>query len=118
MTPLEACIEYLILHIPEHDLPQRFLPGNNSSNSAQAEEYDLTGRWIERIEHLVPRPQRPVTNASSFYSLNTNDSPGSGQQRKGRRPGIKHDDAQLKRDLEAVQGTEKVFDLHSSVNPI
>jgi ATP-dependent RNA helicase DHX57 len=51
LSPLEACIEYLILHIPECDLPQRFLPSNNSSNpfitSAHAGEHDLKRRWIE-----------------------------------------------------------------------
>ncbi|KAK0465451.1 P-loop containing nucleoside triphosphate hydrolase protein [Desarmillaria tabescens] len=30
---LEACIEYLVLHVPECDLPERFLPEVNSSNS-------------------------------------------------------------------------------------
>ena len=25
-TPLQACIEYLVLHFPECDLPKRFLP--------------------------------------------------------------------------------------------
>lgn len=286
LNPLEACIEYLILHIPECDLPQRFLPSNNSSNpfitSAHAGEHDLKKRWIEEkavkeagwplqvvkecttdprfihswdllmvvlgkrlighqmdetsstdgvavysieeeeyaalgarleepghlilplfstpievhilfstdecyprpgylpifvtsptvpayirlhllsrflstlglqsdllvdegfcmavmrifegewalvedngppdisavLEHLVPRPQRSATNTSKFFSLNTDDSPSSGQQRKGRYPGVKHDDTQLQRELEAVQRTERVSDLHSSVNPI
>lgn len=49
--PLQACIEYLILHVPECDLPQRFLPTNNSSNpfimSAHAGEHDLQRRWME-----------------------------------------------------------------------
>src|SRR5882757_4496534 len=31
-SPLEACIEYLVLHLPEVDLPKRFLPENNSSS--------------------------------------------------------------------------------------
>jgi hypothetical protein len=51
LSPREACIEYLILHIPECDLPQRFLPSNNSSNpfitSAHAGEHDIRRRWIE-----------------------------------------------------------------------
>ncbi|KAF8808063.1 P-loop containing nucleoside triphosphate hydrolase protein [Phlegmacium glaucopus] len=275
LSPLEACIEYLILHIPECDLPQRFLPSNNSSNpfitSAHAGEHDLQRRWIEEkavkeagwppqavkectadprfiqswdllmvvlgkrligqhmgetastnssaaylieegeyaafgarleepghlvlplfsapidihilfsidecyprpgylpifvtsstvpayirlhllsrflstlelqsglladegfcmsvmrifegewalvedngppdisavLEHLVPRPQRSATNASKFYSLNTNDNPNFHQEKKARRLRVKHDDARLKRELEAVQKTEK-----------
>lgn len=49
--PLQACIEYLILHIPECDLPERFLPSTNSSNpfitSAHSGEDDLKRRWVE-----------------------------------------------------------------------
>lgn len=50
LGPLQACIEYLILHIPECDLPQRFLPAVNSSNpfisSAHAGTDDLKTRWL------------------------------------------------------------------------
>ncbi|KAI0059514.1 P-loop containing nucleoside triphosphate hydrolase protein [Artomyces pyxidatus] len=50
-NPLDACIEYLILHIPEVDLPQRFLPQNNTSNpfitGVHSGEDDLKKRWIE-----------------------------------------------------------------------
>src|SRR5258708_3833124 len=50
-SPLEACIEYLVLHIPEVDLPQRFLPENNSSNpfvtSIHEGQDDIKKRWIE-----------------------------------------------------------------------
>jgi ATP-dependent RNA helicase DHX57 len=50
-SPLQACIEYLILHVPECDLPKQFLPSNNSSNpfitSAHSGEDDLKRRWIE-----------------------------------------------------------------------
>ncbi|KAF5368409.1 hypothetical protein D9758_002162 [Tetrapyrgos nigripes] len=50
-SPLEACIEYLILHVPECDLPQRFLPSNNASNpfvtSVHSGNDDLKRRWIE-----------------------------------------------------------------------
>ena len=49
--PLQACLEYLILHLPECDLPQRFLPSSNSSNpfvsSIHAGTDDLKTRWIE-----------------------------------------------------------------------
>jgi ATP-dependent RNA helicase DHX57 len=50
-SPFEACIEYLILHIPEVDLPPRFLPEKNSSNpfitSIHAGQEDIKKRWIE-----------------------------------------------------------------------
>ena len=50
-TPLEAAIEYLVLHVPECDLPQRFLPTKNSSNpfitSLHSGSDDLKRRWIE-----------------------------------------------------------------------
>ena len=50
-SPLEACIDYLVLHIPEVDLPQRFLPENNSSNpfvtSIHEGQEDIKKRWIE-----------------------------------------------------------------------
>ncbi|KNZ80627.1 Putative DEAH-box ATP-dependent helicase [Termitomyces sp. J132] len=50
-NPLEACIEYLVLSLPECDLPQRFLPTINSSNafitSVHSGTDDLKGRWIE-----------------------------------------------------------------------
>ncbi|KAF8078990.1 P-loop containing nucleoside triphosphate hydrolase protein [Lyophyllum atratum] len=50
-SPLEACIEYLVLHVPECDLPQRFLPTINSSNpfisSAHSGAHDLKRRWVE-----------------------------------------------------------------------
>lgn len=51
LTPLEASIEYLILQVPECDLPTRFLPSNNSSNpfiaSAHSGAEDLKKRWAE-----------------------------------------------------------------------
>ncbi|KAJ6504362.1 P-loop containing nucleoside triphosphate hydrolase protein [Mycena vulgaris] len=51
LPPLEAAIEYLILHVPECDLPQRFLPTANSSNSFIMSTHsgadDLKRRWIE-----------------------------------------------------------------------
>lgn len=64
------------------------------------------------LEHLVSRPERSATNATKFYSLNSHDNPDSIHKKKGRRPHVKHD-AQLKRELEAIQKTEKVRDLHS-----
>ncbi|KAK7058527.1 putative ATP-dependent RNA helicase ucp12 [Paramarasmius palmivorus] len=51
LAPLEAAIEYLILNVPECDLPERFLPSNNSSNpfitSAHSGADDLKKRWVE-----------------------------------------------------------------------
>ncbi|KAI0640102.1 P-loop containing nucleoside triphosphate hydrolase protein [Trametes polyzona] len=51
LPPLQACIEYLILQVPECDLPQRFLPSVNSSNpfitAAHSGTTDLKKRWIE-----------------------------------------------------------------------
>ncbi|KAF7337469.1 Dead deah box [Mycena sanguinolenta] len=51
LSPLEAAIEYLILHVPECDLPQRFMPTANSSNSFVVSTHsgadDLKTRWIE-----------------------------------------------------------------------
>ena len=48
---LEAAIEYLILDLPECDLPQRFLPSSNSSNpfiaSVHSGTDDLKRRWVE-----------------------------------------------------------------------
>ncbi|KAJ7631194.1 P-loop containing nucleoside triphosphate hydrolase protein [Roridomyces roridus] len=51
LSPLEAAIEYSILHVPECDLPQRFLPAANSSNafvtSTHSGTDDLKRRWME-----------------------------------------------------------------------
>ncbi|KAF8560131.1 P-loop containing nucleoside triphosphate hydrolase protein [Imleria badia] len=53
LAPLEACIEYLLLHIAETDLPRRFLPSNNSSNpfvvSGHSGADNLKKRWIEDL---------------------------------------------------------------------
>ena len=51
LSPLQACLEYLVLHVPECDLPLRFLPTANSSNpfisSAHSGTEDLKRRWME-----------------------------------------------------------------------
>lgn len=51
LTPLEASIEYLLLHTPEVDLPERFMPANNSSNSFITDTHsgtdNLKRRWFE-----------------------------------------------------------------------
>jgi ATP-dependent RNA helicase DHX57 len=50
-SSLNACIEYIILNIPEVDLPPRFLPSQNSSNpfvtGLHGTADDLSKRWIE-----------------------------------------------------------------------
>ena len=51
LSVLEASIEYLILYIPECDMPQRFLPTVNSSNPFIASTHsgadDVKKRWVE-----------------------------------------------------------------------
>lgn len=51
LSPLQACLEYLVLHVPECDLPRRFLPSDNSSNpfisSTHSGTDDLKRRWVE-----------------------------------------------------------------------
>jgi ATP-dependent RNA helicase DHX57 len=51
LQPFEAATEYLLLHIPECDMPSRFLPVNNSSNSFISTAYsgnsDVKKRWLE-----------------------------------------------------------------------
>lgn len=51
LTPLQATIEYLLLHTPEVDLPERFMPTNNSSNSFITDTHSgtesLKRRWFE-----------------------------------------------------------------------
>lgn len=51
LSSLDAALEYLILNVPECDLPQRFLPSINSSDpfiiSAHSGTDDLKKRWIE-----------------------------------------------------------------------
>lgn len=53
LAPLEACIEYLLLHIAETDLPRRFFPSDNSSNpfvvSGHSGSDNLKQRWIEDL---------------------------------------------------------------------
>ena len=51
LTPLEASIEYLLLHTPEVDLPKMFIPAINSSNPFITDTHSGTGnlkrRWFE-----------------------------------------------------------------------
>ncbi|KAF5366936.1 hypothetical protein D9757_010848 [Collybiopsis confluens] len=49
-SPLDAAIEYLVLHLPEEALPERFMPSSNSSNPFVTGAYsgsdDLKVRWM------------------------------------------------------------------------
>ncbi|KAI0354638.1 P-loop containing nucleoside triphosphate hydrolase protein [Trametes cingulata] len=74
LPPLQACIEYLILQVPECDLPQRFLPSVNSSNpfvtAAHSGTDDLKKRWVE--EKAVKEcgwPEHVVKDCTSDHRL-------------------------------------------------
>ncbi|THH29051.1 hypothetical protein EUX98_g5134 [Antrodiella citrinella] len=81
MSPLQACLEYLVLHVPECDLPSRFLPTANSSNpfisSAHSGTEDLERRWIEDKAvkecgwpaHVVRECMDVVSSADDWGSL-------------------------------------------------
>jgi ATP-dependent RNA helicase DHX57 len=78
LSPLEACIEYLVLHVPECDLPQRFMPSINSSNpfitGAHSGTADLKKRWLE--ERMVKEggwPSHIVKNALEVNPFLVND---------------------------------------------
>ncbi|CCL98140.1 uncharacterized protein FIBRA_00134 [Fibroporia radiculosa] len=51
IPPLQACIEYLILQMPECDLPRQFLPSANSSDpfvtATHSGTSDIKARWLE-----------------------------------------------------------------------
>lgn len=53
LTPLESSIEYLLLHTPEVDLPERFIPTSNSSNCFITDTHsgteNLKRRWFEEL---------------------------------------------------------------------
>ncbi|KAH9486308.1 Putative DEAH-box ATP-dependent helicase [Psilocybe cubensis] len=72
LSPLEAAIEYLVLHLPECDLPQRFLPSNNASNpfitSAHSGQDDLKKRWIE--EKAVKEAGWPLNAVNECTKVN------------------------------------------------
>ncbi|KAK2461453.1 hypothetical protein APHAL10511_005916 [Amanita phalloides] len=69
-TPLEAVIEYLVLHIPECDLPRRFMPSKNSSNpfitSLHSGSDDLKKRWIE--EKLTKEAGWPINVVKEYMA--------------------------------------------------
>ncbi|KAF9024145.1 P-loop containing nucleoside triphosphate hydrolase protein [Hymenopellis radicata] len=59
---LEACTEYLLLHLPECDLPQRFLPSKTSSDAFITAVHvgtdDLKTRWL--VEKATKEAGWPV----------------------------------------------------------
>ncbi|KAI0691979.1 P-loop containing nucleoside triphosphate hydrolase protein [Cytidiella melzeri] len=62
LSPLDASLEFLLLHVPECDLPQRFMPTMNTSNpfisSTHSGTDDLKLRWIQ--EKLIRECGWPV----------------------------------------------------------
>ncbi|KAG5647688.1 hypothetical protein DXG03_008411 [Asterophora parasitica] len=70
-SPLEACIEYLVLNLPECDLPQRFLPAINSSNSfitsAHSGIDDLKRRWV--VDKAVKEAGWPAHAVNEFTQV-------------------------------------------------
>ena len=73
-SPLEACIEYLVLHVPEVDLPPRFLPENNSSNplvtGIHGGQEDIKKRWVkERAIKQAGWPAHVVHECSTKSHL-------------------------------------------------
>ena len=69
LPPLDAAIEYLLLHVPEADLPARFFPEINSSqafvSSAHAGAEDILQRWAEeRATREAGYPRLAVKAAS------------------------------------------------------
>ena len=62
LTPLEASIEYLLLHTPEVDLPERFMPAINSSKSFITDTHsgtdNLKMRWFQ--ESMVKQGGWPL----------------------------------------------------------
>ena len=81
LSPLDASIEYLVLHLPECDLPQRFLPSTNSSNpfitSSHPGSENHKTRWIEEKAikeagwppHIVKECTRDTRLAESWDLL-------------------------------------------------
>lgn len=81
LPALEAAAEYLLLHVPECDLPSRFLPDVNSSNpfisSAHSGTSDVQKRWIEDKAvkeagwpvHIVQEFTRDITVLSDWPLL-------------------------------------------------
>ncbi|KAM6498647.1 P-loop containing nucleoside triphosphate hydrolase protein [Amanita muscaria] len=77
LSPLEAAIEYLVLYVPECDLPQRFLPSKNSSNpfvtSLHSGSDDIKIRWIEeKATKEAGWPENIVKECMADTRLTTN----------------------------------------------
>lgn len=68
-SQLEACIEFLVLNVPECDLPKRFMPSNNTSRSAISSMHsgteDIRFRWIVDRMHAAGWPVHSVKEVTS-----------------------------------------------------
>ncbi|EIN13864.1 P-loop containing nucleoside triphosphate hydrolase protein [Punctularia strigosozonata HHB-11173 SS5] len=78
--PLQACIEYIILHVPECDLPERFLPSRNSSDpfvsSTHGATDNLKTRWMqEKAVKIAGFPvqavEKVIEDGSSSFTWST-----------------------------------------------
>ncbi|KAJ3829380.1 P-loop containing nucleoside triphosphate hydrolase protein [Lentinula raphanica] len=62
LLPLDAAIEYLVLHLPEDALPERFLPSVNSSNpfitEVRSGSEDIKAQWV--AERAIKEAGWPV----------------------------------------------------------
>ncbi|KAF8832013.1 hypothetical protein HHX47_DHR1000914 [Lentinula edodes] len=68
LSPLDASIEYLVLHLPEEALPERFLPSINSSNpfvtGVHSGRDNLKARWT--AERAIKEAGWPVHLVKEF----------------------------------------------------
>ncbi|KAJ3807294.1 P-loop containing nucleoside triphosphate hydrolase protein [Lentinula aff. lateritia] len=68
LSPLDASIEYLVLHLPEDALPERFLPSINSSNpfvtGLHSGSDNLKARWT--AERAIKEAGWPVHLVKEF----------------------------------------------------
>jgi len=77
LTPLEAAIEYLILHLPEIDLPKRFLSDSKYSQSfvtsAHSGRENLEKRWLEdRAVKVAGWPEHVVRGCTTDPQIDAN----------------------------------------------
>ncbi|KZT08749.1 P-loop containing nucleoside triphosphate hydrolase protein [Laetiporus sulphureus 93-53] len=118
LAPLQACIEYLILQVPECDLPQRFLPSANTSESfvtsTHAGTDDLKKRWVEEKAvkecgwpaHVVKECMSDVTLAGDWAMLVSSlDQRLLGQKWLDSMDAYSHDEQEVDQDeLDALGG--------------
>ena len=86
LPPLQACIEFLLLQIPECDLPKRFLPSVTSSDpfvtAVHSGTENLKRRWIEEkavkecgwptavVKECISQPKLEEDWGKLVFSLN------------------------------------------------